>query len=219
MMIDIKNLSKTYKSGSESIGILHNLNLQVKEGEILGILGRSGSGKSTLLSIVGGLENFDQGQVHVNNQQLEKMDDKAKTAFRAANVSFVFQQYHLVPHLNAYENVCLPLWMREKKIEINYIDDILKELGLSERKNHKPSQMSGGENQRVTIARALASQPKILLADEPSASLDVETGRKVMDLFFQAVRQHKMTTILVTHDEAIAARCDRVLRLEAGKLN
>ena len=218
-MIDIKNLSKTYSSGSEKISILHNLNLQVKAGEVLGILGRSGSGKSTLLSIIGGLEPFEEGRVHVSGQALEKMDDKAKTAFRAANVSYVFQQYHLVPHLTAYENVCLPLWMREEKIETAHVDGILRELGLSERKTHKPSQMSGGENQRVTIARALAAQPKILLADEPSASLDVETGRKVMDLFFQAVRQHKMTTLLVTHDEAIAERCDRVLRLEAGKLN
>ena len=218
MIIDIQNLSKNYQSGDEQLHILSNLSMQVKEGEVVGILGRSGSGKSTLLSIIGGLETFEEGQVQVAGHPLKTMDDKAKTAFRAENVSYVFQQYHLVPHLTAYENVCLPLWMRDEKVSDQHVDGILKELGLSERKTHKPSQMSGGENQRVTIARALAARPKILLADEPSASLDTETGKKVMDLFFQAVRQHKMTTLLVTHDEAIAKRCDRILRLVAGKL-
>lgn len=218
MIIDIRNLSKNYQSGDEKLHILSDLTMQVKEGEVVGILGRSGSGKSTLLSIIGGLEAFEEGQVQVAGQQLRTMNDKEKTAFRADNVAYVFQQYHLVPHLTAYENVCLPLWMQNKKFSDQHVNGILQELGLSERKTHKPSQMSGGENQRVTIARALASQPKILLADEPSASLDTETGQRVMDLFFQAVRQHKMTTLLVTHDEAIAKRCDRVLRLVAGKL-
>ena len=222
MIIDIQNLSKNYQSGDEQLHILSNLSMQVKEGEVVGILGRSGSGKSTLLSIIGGLEAFSEGQVQVAGQQLKSMNDQEKTAFRANNVSYVFQQYHLVPHLTAYENVCLPLWMRQKtkgeKVSDQHVNGILQELGLSERKTHKPSQMSGGENQRVTIARALAAQPKILLADEPSASLDTETGQKVMDLFFGAVRQHKMTTLLVTHDEAIAKRCDRILRLVAGKL-
>ena len=218
-MIRIQNLSKSYQSGAEQIPILVNLNLEVQNGEVLGILGRSGSGKSTLLSIIGGLESFIHGQVQIDGQNLEKLSDKEKTEFRASHVAYVFQQYHLVPHLTAYENVCLPLWMRKQKASDDHVEEILKELGLSERKSHKPSQLSGGENQRVTIARALASKPKILLADEPSASLDTETGKKVMDLFFQAVRQYKMTTLLVTHDEGIAKRCDRVLRLEAGKLS
>jgi putative ABC transport system ATP-binding protein len=188
------------------------------EGKLISIIGQSGSGKSTLLSLLAGLESADSGSINLTQQNLSKMNEKQRTQFRAKNISIVFQQYHLMPHLTALENVMLPLEILKKENAKSQALAMLTELGLDHRANHLPSQMSGGECQRVAIARALVVRPKLLLADEPSGNLDVKTGDKVMDVFFKVVKKFNITTVLVTHSPELAARCDSTWQLESGLL-
>jgi putative ABC transport system ATP-binding protein len=186
--------------------------------KVANIVGQSGSGKSTLLSILAGLERADTGDISVDKINLTPLTEQELTLFRAQNIAIVFQQYHLISHLTALENVMLALEILKMANAKERAEEVLKELGLGHRLNHFPSQLSGGECQRVAIARALVVKPKILLADEPSGNLDTHTGDKVMDVFFDVVRKQKITTILVTHSEALAQRCGRRLRLEEGIL-
>lgn len=216
MSLQIRNLRKTFRQGDQTIEVLKGLNANIPDGQLVSILGRSGSGKSTLLSILAGLESADEGQVIVDGTDLVPLPEKDLTAFRAKKISLVFQQYHLVPHLTALENVTLPLEILGRPHSEEKARSLLEEMGLGHRLNHTPSQLSGGECQRVAIARALVVEPKILLADEPSGNLDVATGDKVMDLFFDVAKKHRITTILVTHSETLAARCEKSYRLENG---
>lgn len=218
MSLYIKNLQKSFHQGEDRVAVLNGLNADIKNGEIVAIVGQSGSGKSTLLSLLAGLDQADQGDVVVDGVNISTMNEKQVTDFRGQNIGIVFQQYHLVSHLTALENVMLPMEILGKADAEKQAVDLLKEMGLEHRLHQFPSRMSGGECQRVAIARALAVRPKILLADEPSGNLDIHTGDKVMEIFFKAAQKYQITTILVTHSEGLAQRCQRTLRLSEGKL-
>lgn len=218
MSLILKDLKKGFLQGDAQIEVLKGLNVQVEPGQIVSIVGQSGSGKSTLLSILAGLERADSGAILVDSVDLTPMTEQELTLFRAQNIAIVFQQYHLMSHLTAVENVMLGLEILKMDKPRERAEEALKELGLGHRLNHFPSQLSGGESQRVAIARALVVKPKILLADEPSGNLDIHTGDKVMDVFFDIVKKHNITTLLVTHSEQLAKRCQRILRLNEGQL-
>lgn len=216
MTVSVKRLSKSYRQGSKQIEILKSLDLELATGEIVGVVGVSGSGKSTLLGILAGLDQPNAGEILVNGFDLTKSEENARTSFRAKSISVVFQQFHLIPHLTAEENVSLPLEILGKP-DPSKVKALMQDVGLADRLDHLPSQLSGGECQRVAIARALVIEPALLLADEPNGSLDVETAKTVMDLFFALVKKHHATCILVTHNSELAARCDRVLHLVGGR--
>lgn len=218
MSLVLNNVSKSFHLGETTIQVLKGLNVSIEPGQVVSIVGQSGSGKSTLLSLLAGLERADSGDILVDKYNLSPLDERQMTTFRAQNIAIVFQQYHLIAHLTALENVMLALEILKMENPKEKAEEALKELGLGHRLNHFPSQLSGGECQRVAIARALVVKPKILLADEPSGNLDIQTGEKVMDVFFEIIRKHQITTILVTHSEALAKKCERVLRLENGQL-
>ncbi|WP_413576709.1 ABC transporter ATP-binding protein [Bdellovibrio sp. HCB290] len=218
MSLTLQDIRKSFHQGDTEVAVLKGLNVNIEPGQIVSIVGQSGSGKSTLLSILAGLERADRGDIRVDNVNLSPMSEQELTLFRAQNISIVFQQYHLIAHLTALENVSLALEILKMENPKARAEEALRELGLGHRLNHFPSQLSGGECQRVAIARALVVKPKILLADEPSGNLDTHTGDKVMDVFFDIVRKHNITTVLVTHSEALAKRCQRILRLEEGVL-
>jgi putative ABC transport system ATP-binding protein len=218
MSLYIKNLQKSFNQGEDRVVVLNGLNADIKNGEIVAIVGQSGSGKSTLLSLLAGLDQSDKGDVVVDGVNISTMTEKEVTDFRGKNIGIVFQQYHLVSHLTALENVMLPMEILGKPDAEKNALELLKEMGLEHRLHQFPSRMSGGECQRVAIARALAVRPKILLADEPSGNLDIHTGDKVMEIFFSAAQKYQITTILVTHSEVLAKRCQRTLRLSEGQL-
>lgn len=218
MSLSIKGLSKSYQQNGEKLNILKGLDLEVKSSEIVAVVGASGSGKSTFLSLVAGLDQFDQGEILINGEGIKKLSKAEMTRFRAENIGFVFQQFHLISHLTAFENLCLPLEILGKQFTQEEVLKQLERVGLAHRATHKPTELSGGECQRLALARGLITQPKLLLADEPSGNLDSETGQKVMSLFFDQARSSKTTTVLVTHDMALAQKCDRIFVLQEGRL-
>lgn len=218
MSLVLNDVRKGFRQGETEIQVLKGVQASIEPGQVVSIVGQSGSGKSTLLSLLAGLEKADSGEILVDRVNLVPLTEHEMTLFRAQNIAIVFQQYHLIAHLTALENVMLALEILKMENAQARAEEALKELGLGHRLHHFPSQLSGGECQRVAIARALVVKPKILLADEPSGNLDTHTGEKVMDVFFDIVRKHKITTILVTHSEALAKKCERVLRLEEGLL-
>ena len=218
-MLELKSLKKSYHQGSQNIEIFEDLNFHVEIGERVAIMGKSGSGKSTLLSLISGIIKADSGDISLNSTSYKDLKESELNDFRATNIGFVFQNFHLVSYLNALENVMLPAKVcnipnpKEKAMEL------LKSVGLSHRLDHLPSQLSGGEKQRVAIARALIHNPKIILADEPSGNLDEETGIAVMDILFELIKKNNTTLILVTHSKDVASRCEKTYELIAGKLN
>ncbi len=218
MSLQIRNLQKAFNQGEDRVTVLGGLNVDIKNSEVVAIVGQSGSGKSTLLSLLAGLDRADAGELMVDGVNISAMNEKQITEFRGQNIGIVFQQYHLVSHLTSLENVMLPMEILGRPEAESHAHALLKEMGLEHRINQFPSRMSGGECQRVAIARALVVRPKILLADEPSGNLDIHTGEKVMDIFFNAAKKYKITTILVTHSEVLAKRCQRTLRLSEGQL-
>lgn len=216
MKIQVEHLTKEFKQGKNTISVLNDVNMTIESGEIIALLGKSGSGKTTMLSLLAGLDRPDAGKILVGDDNLSSFNEDQLCEFRAEKIGIVFQQFHLIPHLTALENVLL-------SFEINGRDDRamaekwLEMVGLKERADHYPSMLSGGEQQRVAIARALSSEPPIILADEPTGNLDVETGKTIIDILFKMVREKKMTMILVTHDEELATKADRIIRLIGGK--
>lgn len=219
MGLKISNLKKSYTQGTEKLTILNQLNLEVNTSEVVAVVGASGSGKSTFLSLVAGLDYFDEGDITINNQSIKNLKREQITKFRAENIGFVFQQFHLISHLTAFENITLPLEILGRDYEDEEILKALENVGLAHRATHKPTELSGGECQRLALARGLITKPSLLLADEPSGNLDSETGVKVMNLFFEQVRATKTTTVLVTHDMELAKRCDRIFVLKNGSFN
>jgi len=216
MILKVKNLDKKFQQGNTIIHAVNNISFDINAGQTLAIVGPSGCGKTTLLSLLSGLEKADAGEIQVADLNITNMDEKALSAFRAKKIAIVFQQFHLMPHLTAEENVALPLEIIRAKDIPEEVDTALRQVGLIERKHHLPHELSGGECQRIAIARAMVVKPKVLFADEPSGNLDIETGKKIMDLLFDLVAEQNMTLVLVTHDHDLALRCQRQLNLISG---
>ena len=217
-MLKINSLKKSYLQGSQKIDIFEDLNFHVKKGSKVAIMGKSESGKSTLLSLISGIIKPNGGDIILNNISYKDMNESEINDFRASNIGFVFQNFHLVSYLNALENVMLPAKVCKIKNAKEKAYELLKSVGLGHRIDHLPSQLSGGEKQRVAIARALIHNPKIILADEPSGNLDEETGIAVMDKLFELIEKNNTTLILVTHSKEVALRCEQRYKLELGKL-
>lgn len=216
MNIAVQNIKKHFIQGKNIIPVLDGITLDIATGETIALLGKSGSGKTTLLSLLAGLEKPDHGKVLVGPTDITQLSEEALCAWRAKNLGIVFQQFHLIAHLSAVENVMLPLEINgkaDKTVAMNW----LKTVGLEGREQHYPATLSGGEQQRVAIARALAFEPAVLLADEPTGNLDVETGKQIIDMLFSKVRAKGTTLILITHDEELAQRADRIIRLMSGQ--
>tara|TARA_R110002073_G_scaffold4213_2_gene28016 strand:+ start:1966 stop:2658 length:693 start_codon:yes stop_codon:yes gene_type:complete len=216
-MIEIKNLHKSYPMGKESLHVLKGLNLHIKEGEFVSIMGSSGSGKSTLLNIVGLLDGHDEGQYFLNGELIEKLNEKKAAVLRNKFLGFVFQSFNLISYKTALENVALPLYYKginRKDRQITALE-YLDKVGLKEWANHLPSELSGGQKQRVAIARALVTNPKVVLADEPTGALDSTTTDSVMDLL-KAINDEGMTVFVITHEEEVAEQTDRIVRLKDG---
>lgn len=218
-MLKIKSIKKSYLQGSVNIKIFENLNFIVKEGQTVAIMGKSGSGKSTLLSLISGIIKPDDGDILLNGVSYNKMKESEINDFRATNIGFIFQNFHLVSYLNALENVMLPAKVCNIANAQEEAIKLLKSVGLEHRLDHLPSQLSGGEKQRVAIARSLIHNPKIILADEPSGNLDEETGIAVMDKLFELIEKNNTTLILVTHSKDVATRCEQTYELISGNLN
>jgi len=213
-----KNVSKQVSSPEGSLTILSNVSFAIDKGDSVAVVGASGAGKSTLLALLAGLDLPTEGEIWLDGVNLTNLDEDGRAAVRAASVGFVFQSFHLVPSLNALENVMLPLELAGFDSPRQKAMDILQQVGLGERWSHYPAQLSGGEKQRVAIARSFATEPAVLFADEPTGNLDSRTGERVIDLMFELNRDSSTTLILVTHDESLAARCDRIISLDGGLL-
>jgi putative ABC transport system ATP-binding protein len=212
------NVSKQVSSPEGSLTILSNVSFAIDKGDSVAVVGASGAGKSTLLALLAGLDLPTEGEIWLDGVNLTNLDEDGRAAIRAANVGFVFQSFHLVPSLNALENVMLPLELAGKDSPRQKALEILRQVGLTERWSHYPAQLSGGEKQRVAIARAFATEPAVLFADEPTGNLDSRTGGHVIDLMFELNRDSLTTLVLVTHDKSMAARCDRIIGLDGGRL-
>jgi putative ABC transport system ATP-binding protein len=217
-VIEVCGISKQVQDASGTLTILSDIEFALERGQTAAIVGASGSGKSTLLSIMAGLDVPTQGAVKLMGTDLFGLDEDARAALRAQHVGFVFQSFQLLANLNALDNVMLPLELSGRAQPRAVATEMLKRVGLSDRLSHYPKVLSGGEQQRVALARAFAVQPKLLLADEPTGSLDFATGGRVMDLMFEMNRDTGTTLVMVTHDRDIAARCQRQLRIDAGRL-
>ena len=217
-MIEVENLCKSLTLGEQTLDILTNVNVSVAAGETIAIVGKSGSGKSTLLSLLAGLDKATSGHVRILGQDLSNMNEDGRAAVRKQHVGFVFQNFQLLPHLSALDNVMLPLELAGDANAKSKAQNWLEKVGLSERLDHQPNQLSGGEQQRVAIARAFACEPDVLFADEPTGNLDEQTGEKIEDLLFDLNAQLNTTLVLVTHDETLAKRCQRQVHLIDGKL-
>ena len=218
--IEVSALNKRYRVGTQDIHVLRDLDLFVERGEMVAIVGASGVGKSTLLHLLGGLDRADSGHITVDGHDLGAMADQARVAFRNAQVGFVFQFHHLLPEFSALENAEMPIRIaRRSPAEARATASaLLGRVGLAERLDHRPSMLSGGEQQRVAVARALVMQPALVLADEPTGDLDEATGDALHDLFREMHRERGLTSVIATHNPRLAASCDRILRLEAGRL-
>lgn len=219
-VLEVHHLSKHVGEGDHRLSILTGVELVVKSGQTIALIGESGSGKSTLLGILAGLDDGSDGEVRLLGEPLTQMDEEQRAALRAKNVGFVFQSFMLVPTLNALENVQLPALLRGEsdKQSRSQAVQLLEQLGLGKRMNHVPAQLSGGEQQRVALARAFSGRPRILFADEPTGNLDRQTGDRIVDQLFSLNQEMGTTLILVTHDQQLASRCQRRLRLRDGKL-
>ncbi len=217
--IALAGVNLSLGQGAARVHILKDIDLNIGSGEAIGLVGPSGSGKSTLLMVMAGLERAETGTVAVDGENLGALDEDALARFRGRNVGIVFQSFHLIPTMTALENVAVPLELAGVVDATERARNELTAVGLGERLHHYPAQLSGGEQQRVALARALAPNPKILVADEPTGNLDEETGKQIIDLLFTGHAQRGTTLVLVTHDTALARRCERVLRLRSGRVD
>jgi len=215
-ILSVQNLSKTYESAGNTITVLENISFDVERGASLAIVGPSGSGKTTLLGLCAGLDRASAGQVALNEIPIDHLNEDERARIRNLYVGFVFQNFQLLPTLTALENVMVPLELRGDKRARDRALELLEKVGLGNRGSHYPSQLSGGEQQRVSIARAFSNEPKILFADEPTGNLDAETSEKVVELLFELNREAGTTLVLVTHDLELAARTQRIIKLKGG---
>jgi putative ABC transport system ATP-binding protein len=217
-ILNVQHVSKTYQSAGRTLTVLENINFSVEAGSSMAIVGPSGSGKTTLLGLAAGLDRASAGTVELNHIKLDKLNEDQRAAVRNQYVGFIFQNFQLLPTLTALENVMVPLELRgEKNVKPRALD-LLSKVGLAERGHHYPAQLSGGEQQRVSLARAFSNQPQVLFADEPTGNLDAETSEKIIDLIFNLNREAGTTLILVTHDLELANKTGRILRLKGGRI-
>jgi putative ABC transport system ATP-binding protein len=216
-MIELRRVSKTVRSAGQPLTILQPTDLVVEPGEFLSVVGSSGSGKSTLLGLIAGLDAPSSGEIMINGVEITGLDEDRLARLRGAKIGFVFQSFHLIPTLSAFENILVPLEIAGEVSARERAEELLGDVGLTDRGHHYPAQLSGGEQQRVAIARALANDPPILLADEPTGNLDSSTGHQVIDLLVEINRSKGMTIIMVTHDAELTNRSDRVLSMRDGK--
>lgn len=217
-ILTTNNLCKRYGGGENQVTALDNVSVSIEDGEFVSIIGSSGSGKSTLLNMLGGLDRPTSGDVTVSGKEIFKMDDEELTIFRRRNIGFIFQNYNLVPVLNVYENIILPIELDGTHADKKYVDTIIESLGLGKKLNSMPNQLSGGQQQRVAIARALSSKPAIILADEPTGNLDSKTGLDVISLLKVTSHEFSQTIAMITHNEELAVMADRMIRIEDGKV-
>lgn len=219
-MLMLRGLTRSFPEGNERREVLRGIELDVRQGECVALLGRSGSGKSTLLSLIAGIDRPDAGEIHVNGTELTRLNEREHTVFRRRHIGFVYQFYSLIPTLTVEENLLLPLELngRTEPQDFESAYRLLEDIGLNDRRSEFPDRLSGGEQQRVTIARALVHDPLLVLADEPTGTLDADTGRLVLDLFDRLLRVRGKTLILVTHSKTVSETADRVLTLEDGRL-
>lgn len=217
-ILNIENVSKTYTSQGRSLTVLDNIHFSVQPGATLSIVGPSGSGKTTLLGLCAGLDRASTGSVVLNAIVLDNLSEDSRARVRNENVGFIFQNFQLLPTLTALENVMVPMELRREKAIAPRASELLQKVGLGDRLHHYPAQLSGGEQQRVSLARAFANRPRILFADEPTGNLDAETSERIVHLLFELNREAGTTLVLVTHDSELAARTGRIIRLKGGRL-
>lgn len=217
-VLSTKDLRKIYGSGENKVHALDGVDLAVEKGEFLAVVGTSGSGKSTLLHMLGGLDRPTSGQVTVDGKDIFTLKDEELTIFRRRKIGFVFQSYNLIPVLNVYENIVLPIQLDGGRPDEEYIQGVIRTLGLESKLNNLPNQLSGGQQQRVAIARALATKPAIILADEPTGNLDSKTSQDVLGLLKITGQKFKQTIVMITHNEEIAQLADRIIRIEDGRI-
>lgn len=212
----LKDVSKSYLTGGNKLEVLKGVNLEIEKGEFVTVYGPSGSGKTTLLNIIGGLDDFDGGEVMVGNEDISNLSDHRLSEYRRRHVGYIFQMFNLIPVLTAYENIVYPLVLDKAEINRSYIEELMNDLGIIEKKDAFPNELSGGQQQRVAIARALANDPDIILADEPTGNLDSDTGRDVLEVLMNGVRKYGRTLLMITHNEEIAKMADRIVHIRDG---
>ena len=217
-ILKVENLTKSYGKGEAKVDAIKNINLSINKGEFVAIIGPSGSGKSTLLHLLGGVDKPTSGKVCINDVDIYNLKEKDLSIFRRRNVGLIYQFYNLIPVLSVKENILLPAELDNRKIDKDYLDDLLKTLGLKERANHLPNELSGGQQQRTSIGRALINRPSIVLADEPTGNLDSKNSKEVLELLKLSVRKYNQTLIMITHDPSIALQADRVITIEDGTI-
>lgn len=215
-LLRVENLSKSYGKGEAKVDALKNINLSIKKGEFIAIVGPSGSGKSTLLHLLGGVDKPTSGNVFINDINIYDLKEKDLAIFRRRNVGLIYQFYNLIPVLTVKENILLPAELDNRKIDTEYLEDLLKTLNLKERENHLPNELSGGQQQRTSIGRALINRPSIVLADEPTGNLDSKNSKEIVELLKVSVKKYNQTLIMITHDTNIALQADRVITIEDG---
>lgn len=216
-ILKTSNLKKYYGNGENLVKAIDNANIDIKEGEFVAIVGKSGSGKSTLLHMMGGLDNPTEGKVYINDKDIFSLKEEELAIFRRRNIGFIFQNFNLIPSLNVWENITLPVGLDGKEINKPFVTDIINSLGLESKVDALPNTLSGGQQQRVAIARALVARPAIILADEPTGNLDSKTSDEVMSLLKTMIKKYNQTLVMITHDETIAQMADRVIYIEDGK--
>ena len=217
-ILKVENLTKSYGKGEAKVDAIKNINLSINKGEFVAIVGPSGSGKSTLLHLLGGVDKPTSGKVYINDVDIYNLKEKDLSIFRRRNVGLIYKFYNLIPVLSVKENILLPAELDNRKIDKDYLDDLLKTLGLKERANHLPNELSGGQQQRTSIGRALINRPSIVLADEPTGNLDSKNSKEVLELLKLSVRKYNQTLIMITHEPSIALQADRVITIEDGTI-
>ena len=216
-VVETKNLVKVYGKGETAVRAVDDVSMQIEAGEFVALVGESGSGKTTLLNLLGALDSPTSGEIIIGGQSLSGQSDAQLSAYRRRNVGFIFQSYNLIPVLNVAENIALPMSLDNQEVDQDYLSELLEILGLTDRRDHYPHQLSGGQ-QRVAIGRALIAKPKLLLADEPTGNLDSRNSREIVTLLQNSVRKYNQTLLLITHDGHVAAHADRVLHMLDGRL-
>lgn len=212
------NLKKYYGEGENIVKAIDNTNINIFQGEFVAIVGKSGSGKSTLLHMLGALDKPTSGEVIIDNKYISTMKEEELAIFRRRKIGFIFQYYNLIPSINVWENIVLPIGLDSRRVDKDFVNDILDTLGLKEKKHNMPNTLSGGQQQRVAIARALASKPSIILADEPTGNLDSKTEEEVLTLLKLTAKKYNQTIVMITHDEGISQMADRIICIEDGKV-